>query len=247
MLYNLVYLYLMKLWKFLFLLPFFSFGQTQLHNNVDDFIGVDVFENYYFVKNNTLYKSNIENNYQNINYGKPNLIDISNPLQILVFYKYFNKVVLLDNQLNLILEFDVPIGIKLLANAGKDKIWMYNELSMSLELYTIKTQKTEVKSLPNIKNVKKLKADLNKAYILNTNGNLEIYNFLARKIESKKTSDLLLPISLNSEYFCKDYKILKNNASVATLPQTATSFEVVNKHCYFFDGKAIYRMSVSKK
>lgn len=237
----------MKLWKFLFILTLNSYSQTLLHNNVNQFIGVDVFENYYYLKENTLYKSNIENNYQNINYGAPDIVDISNPLQVLVYYKHFNKVVLLDNVLNYLSEFTIPIGIDLIANAGKDKIWMYNNLNTTLSLHHIKTNKTEVNSLPNIRNVKNLKADLNNAFILNNNGNLDTYNFLARKTKTQKTKEFLLPISLHATFYYKDKTIFKNHSPTITLPQKAESFEVINDHCYFFSNKTIYRMSISKK
>ena len=63
------------------------------------FIGVDSFQNVYTLKGNAFYKNNQEN-YQNLNLGEIFSIDIRNPFKIVLFYKNFNTVILLDNRLN---------------------------------------------------------------------------------------------------------------------------------------------------
>lgn len=220
---------------------------TIVKNNIDEFIGVDIYENIYYTQNNTLYKSGITNNYCNIKYGVPDQIDISNPFQILIFYKTFNNVVLLDNKLNYLSEFQLPIGVSLIANAGKDQIWMYNNFTTTLSRYNYKTQKTEAKSLPNLINVKKLKSNLNYAFVLRENKNLETYNFIARKIHQKNTQNTKLPISLNSVFFYKDKKIYTNNNCIFISSTPVNSFEIINNTCYYLNENTIYTTPVSKK
>lgn len=230
---------------------FFSiscFCQSELLvGSCDDFIGVDVYENIYYLKNNTLYKSNTQNNYCNIKYGTPDQVDISNPLLILTFYNSFNQVILLDNQLNFISEFSIPIGFSYVANAGKDKIWAYDSFNNTLNLFNYKTNKTEAKSLPKITNVKNLKSNLNNALVLKDD-QLETYNYIARKIKKEHTYKKLLPLSLNTKYFSKDSKIYTDkNTMFISLGKNITSFEIVNKTCYYFSNGSIYRTQITKK
>src|SRR5690606_23871748 len=68
----------------------------------DLYFGKDALGYDYFSKNNVLYKQkNSEKwEYKNLSLGKITLVDLINPLKILVFYQDFNSVVLLDNQLS---------------------------------------------------------------------------------------------------------------------------------------------------
>lgn len=220
---------------------------TIIKENIDEFIGVDIYENIYYTQNNTLYKNNIQNNYCNVQYGTPDQIDISNPFQILVFYQSFNQIILLDNQLNYISEFNTPIGVTLIANAGKDKIWTYNNLDSILELYNYKTQKTEANSLPTITGVQNLKSDLNYAFVLKQDQTLETYNFIARKTNKINTSGKLLPISLNPSFYYKDNKIFTDNNSIFVTTSPVKSFDVINNSCYYLTENNIYHTYIPKK
>ncbi len=68
----------------------------------DTFIGIDDFENIYFLKNNILYKKRANDtiNYSNVLLGKINSVNIQNPFKIVIFYRDFNSITLLDNNLN---------------------------------------------------------------------------------------------------------------------------------------------------
>ena len=68
----------------------------------DSFIGVDELENIYFIKNNVLYKKNSVEvlNYSNVNLGMITSVNILNPFKIILFYRDFNSVIILDNKLN---------------------------------------------------------------------------------------------------------------------------------------------------
>ncbi len=74
----------------------------------DVFLGFDNQQNSYTITNNILTKTNQTSTYQynNLGLGKITKVEIQNPLQIVVFYKNFNTVVLLDNQLNEIKKID---------------------------------------------------------------------------------------------------------------------------------------------
>ena len=68
----------------------------------DRFVGADDFENYYYLRDNSLFKKSATNtySYMNTQLGAIASVDISNPLKILVFYRDFNTILLLDNRLN---------------------------------------------------------------------------------------------------------------------------------------------------
>jgi hypothetical protein len=84
----------------------------------DAFLGFDNQLNYYSIRNNILVKNSPSTTYQynNLGLGKISRVDFQNPLQILIFYKNFNSVVFLDNQLNEIKKIDfnlkaIPVTI----------------------------------------------------------------------------------------------------------------------------------------
>ena len=236
----------MKLWIFLFFGTLNCFCQNLLIKNVDDFIGVDIYENIYYLQNNALHKSSLKNDYQNIEYGIPDVIDISNPLQILLLYKFFNKVVLLDNQLSYITEFDVPFGTELISNASKDKIWIYNNIHRMIMLYNFKSQKIEAKSIAVQENIIQLKGNLNLAIVLTDQNQLIKHNYLARPVEVINIENKTLPLSLNKNYFIKEGDLYeKNNKTLITL-HNIESFDVMNNNLYIFKENNIYRLSIAK-
>ena len=236
----------MKIWTIFFLTSFYSFSQTQLQKNVDEFIGVDVFENYYYLKDGALYKSNIQTDYKNIAYRMPNQVDISNPLQVILYYRFFNKAILLDNKLNFISEFNIPIGTTLIANAGKDKIWLYNNMNNLLSIYNFRTNKTENTSISITEKITALKGNLNEAIIKTQNNKLDIYNFFARKTRSKNLALMQLPISMNTLYSIQNNQLYKNKTPVIKTPNSITSFEVQNKTLYYFKDSSIFKTPITE-
>lgn len=236
----------MKLWLLTFLASISCLAQNSLIKNVDSFIGADIHENIYYTQNNTLYKNSTTNNYINIDYGSPDVIDISNPLQILILYKLFNKIVLLDNQLSFIAEFNVPFGTELISNAGKNKIWIYDNINMIIKLYNFNTQKTEIKSNPVKNNIVKLHGNLSQAIVINNKNMLIKYNYLARPEEKIDGTNKVFQQSLIKDYFIKNNKLYHKDNILLDVPDKIKSFEVVNDKIYFFKENKIYTLSIPK-
>ncbi|NIJ44355.1 hypothetical protein FHR24_000794 [Wenyingzhuangia heitensis] len=231
----------MKLFTFLFFCSLNCFCQNALVKNVDDFVGVDIYENYYYLQNSALHKSSLNNDYKNIKYGTPDVVDISNPLQVLLLYKLFNKVISIDNKLNFIAEYQVPFGTDLIASAGENKIWTYNNIHKTISVYNLKTQKIEIRSILITSKITQLKGDLNKAIITNTNNQLETYNFVARKITSTPLKDTQLSISMRNLYVLKNNKLYKEKSEITNTPKSIVSFEVQNNIFYYFKDNSIYK------
>jgi len=236
----------MKFWFLLLLLTSNCFCQELLIEDIDDLVGVDIYENIYYLQNGNLHKSNINNDYLNIKYGTPDLVDISNPLQILILYKLFNKVVCLDNQLSYITEFEVPFGTEFICNAGQDKIWLYENINMMLKLYNFKTKKTEINSIPIQQNILKMRGNLNEAILLDDQGQLIRYNYLARPKNTQYLNQKQIPLSLTPQYYLKEGSLYLRKNKILSSLKGLNQFEVVNNHLYFFKENNIYRFSIPK-
>lgn len=112
----------------------------------DTFLGFDNQQNSYSIKNNVLTKKSPTKQFQynNLSLGKITNVDFQNPLEIVIFYKNFNTVVLLDNQLNEIKKIDfnlksTPINLEAVALSSQNQIWIYDSISSKIGLYNVNT------------------------------------------------------------------------------------------------------------
>ncbi|WP_333808867.1 hypothetical protein [Flavobacterium sp.] len=112
----------------------------------DTFLGFDNQQNSYSIKNNVLLKKSSKLfQYTNLSLGKITKVDFQNPLQIVVFYKNFNTVVLLDNQLNEIKKIDfnlksTPVTLEAVALSSQNQIWIFDSISSKIGLYNVNTE-----------------------------------------------------------------------------------------------------------
>ncbi len=125
-------------------IPAVKQSDTQL--TCDIFLGFDNQKSIYSLKNNILTKNSdgITYQYNNLSLGKITNVDFQNPLQIVIFYKNFNTVVLLDNQLNEIKKIDfnlqsTPVTIEAVSLSSQNQIWIYDSISSKIGLYNINT------------------------------------------------------------------------------------------------------------
>lgn len=141
-----------KIILLLFIFPFaVAFAQEQnlkvvplskQQIDADTFVGFDGMENFYYIKNNVIFKKNKTESwqYKNISLGEITKIDIQNPLKIMLFYENFNTIILLDNQLNEtqkinFSEKDVPIVTTATGIASQNRLWIYNSLTQQIGLF----------------------------------------------------------------------------------------------------------------
>jgi len=238
-----------------FLFCEFAFAQTinfaflkEIPLNADAFFGVDSFDNNYYSLNNVFYKTTPTKTYQyqNLALGAISSVSIYNPLELVVFYKDFNTVIILDNTLNEIekLHF-LNETISLVAKAGKNQLWLYNTDNQQLELYDYQTKsilaKTQSQSvlLPL-----DLKGTANLAWI-KTNDHLLVYNNYGTMVKS-------FPFKFDNFTLLNDDEILFNRDSdfflvdnkqgpiplKTSFKAEATSF--VNDKLYLFFNKRIF-------
>jgi hypothetical protein len=104
--------------------------------------GFDKFGFLYFIKNNVFIKKKESKTfeYKNLSLGKIEKVDIQNPLKIVLFYKNFNTIVTLDNQLNEIQKVNFSdnekqIVVEATGIASQNRFWIFNNLTQKIGLY----------------------------------------------------------------------------------------------------------------
>ena len=193
MVFVLFYLEMKSLQLILLLFSFLTFAQQSLEVsfvkktelNIDALVGIDNFENSYYLNNNELIKTEkgiVLYTYSNIQLGKITSINTFNPLKINLFYKDFNTVVILDNRLTEIIRIDFnrlqPFrNITHVSIRNDNTIWLFNQNTQGLENYNYKTNTTLVKTLPIQSDVLDLISNYNFCWLL-TKDYLYSYNYV---------------------------------------------------------------------
>jgi hypothetical protein len=104
---------------------------------------VDNLGNYYLVsKDNQLKKLNNRGDSMGVfndvrRYGKLYSIDVTNPLKVLLYYKNFSTIVVLDRFLNIVNTIDLRkaniFQVKAIAQSYENNIWIYDEQNNKLK------------------------------------------------------------------------------------------------------------------
>ena len=165
--------------------PFFSKAERW---EWGQFVGQDNFGNIYSVHENEFRKNTKEGKasfYKNVSLGKIFQIDLQNPLQIVLFYKQFTSVVLLDNQLNETTKINfsdlqVPLNPEAVSLASQNRLWVYDILSQKLGLFDI-LKNTFQPLTPSYKdNLKFYQSDYNYFYWIDIKQNLYVSNVFGK-------------------------------------------------------------------
>lgn len=193
--------------------------------DADEFVGIDKFQNVYYIKNNTLFKKPENEDsiaYQDFQLGDITRVDILNPNKISVFYKPSNVVVILDNRMTEIdrQDFNLASPFKNVGFAGTSKdqgLWIYNVDLNQLELYDYRFDRTLAKSLPIDEEILDMKNNFNLSYLKTPEGIriFNIYGSLVKEIvlPGIKSFDLyknklLAHVDNRIVIFDKDFQII---------------------------------------
>lgn len=111
----------------------------------DSFVGIDEFENIYYIIDNVLYKRTDKKvfSFSNPELGSIHKVNIQNPFKIILFYADFNAAILLDNNLNElseILDFTKETkfnNVSFVSGSSQNNIWLYAD-DNKLHLYDYK-------------------------------------------------------------------------------------------------------------
>lgn len=213
--------------------------------DTDTFWGVDTYEHLYFSKNNVFYKTENQKKFQfqDLQLGDLESVDLLNPLKILLFYKDANTIVILDNRLNEIerVNFNFIPNFKTIDYAGiskDDLLWVFNAENQELELFDYKLIRTRRSSLPLNRKIIGFKSNYNFAWLQHSSGFLK-YNINGSLVAQSNFENVL------------SYNLFKNQMMIETeeffkLLDADFELKVVFKkpeirvNQFYFNGENIY-------
>ena len=227
---------------------------------------IDNLENIYSLNNNTLIKKDILNSkdifYTNNFLGNPTILDISNPLRVILFYKNSNSIVFLNNQLE---EISSPITLdnihiynpSLVCASKYGGFWIYDTsldriqyINKALEI-EIETQNIEPLinefTPPNY-----LKEIYNKIFLNIPEKGILLFNQNGIFIEKIPVlTNSIIQIENNKIYYLVTdqlgiYNLISNNNYINPLPPFKNSdIKIQNNKLYIFSGDtlSIYKIN----
>ncbi len=209
----------------------------------DTFLGFDNQQNSYSIKNNVLFKKSFQLfQYTNLSLGKITKVDFQNPLQIVVFYKNFNTVVLLDNQLNEIKKMDfnlksTPVTLEAVALSSQNQIWIYDSISSKIGLYNVNTDFVKWISTVLENPVTYYESDYTHFYWTDRNLNLHrisIYGTI-EKLGLLKKFDSIQLIKNGNYIYKSDGELYYYNEKLKTSNKICLDQKIISKF-FFKDG-----------
>jgi hypothetical protein len=224
-----------------------------------NFFTADNLKNIYLVSQDELVKhlatGKFFARYSNLKLGNITLVDATNPLKVLLYYRDFQQIVFLDNQLS---ENSTPVSLEQLgyeqtelACAGaNNSFWIYNK--QNNELIRFDESSRKISSTGNLKQV--LKSDLTPNCMLEHNGYLflncpetgiyvfDIFGAFARLITLKNLKSFQVSESIiyyqKDSLFCSyNYKLFEE--ACKKIP----SFK--NNNAKYFNNKLYYSIKDS--
>ena len=217
------------------------------------YVGVDFLKNHYHRTTSVLHKESGQKTYTytNLRFGEIHSVDISNPLKIVVFYRNFNTVVLLDNRLNELETISFEANISFVRKSSGHHLWRYNADAQQLENYDTKTHRISSSSppLPHTR-IRDMKSDLNFVFLLSDQG-IYAYDYLGNLIDvHHDPSATQLEIEGPYRYVLSKEKLFRisNTREEIELPKEISikSFFVFKKDLYLFDGIQRHHFLIDK-
>lgn len=142
-----------------------------------DWFNADNLGNSYLVKDDELVKylpnGKLFARYSNLKLGSITGLDVTNPLKLLLYYRDFQQIVFLDNQLsvnsqNVSLEALGYEQTELACASNNNSFWIYNK--QNNELLRFNENSKKIASTGNLKQV--LQSDINPTFMMEHNGYL---------------------------------------------------------------------------
>ncbi|WP_159798990.1 hypothetical protein [Flavobacterium sp. MK4S-17] len=156
------------------------------------YIGTDAFGWKYTTLNNEFRKSKdgIMLQYKAVALGTLHSADIYNPLQIVLFYKKFNTVVLLDNQLNETARINFtdqprtdnpqPILAEAAGLASQNRLWLYDMATQQIGLYSPAQKTFKTLTPPFNESLKYFQSDYNYFYWIDSRNDCYAVNLFGK-------------------------------------------------------------------
>ncbi|SFQ15809.1 hypothetical protein [Flavobacterium akiainvivens] len=146
----------------------------------ETFVGTDAFGWQYTIANNEFRKQKDGRvlKYKNVALGDIYRADLQNPLQIVLFYRKFNTVVLLDNQLNETLNINFSnlpnnqpeLIVEATGLASQNRLWLYDVTTQQIGLYDTAKNTFRTVTPPFKDGLKFYQSDYNYFYWIDNTG-----------------------------------------------------------------------------
>ena len=153
----------------------------------DRYVGTDNFGYKYTIGNNEFrkQKDGKVTRFKAVTLGDLYSVDLQSPLQIVLFYKDFNTVVLLDNQLNETTrinfsQLNQPIVAEGVGLASQNRLWVYNTNTQQVGLYSFISNTFKTLTPPFNKKLKYYQSDYNYFYWADETNNLYAVNLFGK-------------------------------------------------------------------
>lgn len=227
------------------------------------FVGVDEFENLYYINDNILYKKTAKEllSYSNIESGKLSMVNIQNPFKIILFYADFNAVIILDNKLNELTQ-KIDFTKETLVNnvmyvtaASQNNLWLYAD-DNKLHLYDYQLKKELLQTQPiTFYKANFLPINIVSTYkniwILAKNGTLEFNEYgIYTKAYNIEDVDQIFPFQKGFIYSINDSFFYNNLSEVIPIQldhnTETTSSYINNSNIFIYDGNQVYEYQIKR-
>ena len=221
--------------------------------NVETLVGIDNFETFFFINNNTFYLKgdNKTITYSNVQLGSITSANTFNPLKINLFYKNFNTVIILDNRLAEIFRIDFnkiqPYKNVTHISSGNDNtLWIFNQDSQQLEVFDYKTKSPRATTLPIQSEILDIASNYNYCWLL-TKDYLYLYSYFGSLISKIKNEGYTSLIESNENIILQKennlYFLEKNSDKIKKIetPELLISrFLLTNETLYIYDDEYLH-------
>jgi len=247
----------LKIFFLLLILPFITWSQVatfveQTEIDADKFIGIDSYDDLFFIKDQVLYKKSGTElfNFKDFQLGEIESVDIINPMNILVYYANFNTVILLDNKLTEIerINFNIHsefINTSTATLAANTSLWVFNIDSQQLESYNYRSKNKVLVSQPINGEVLSQVSNYNFCFILTAEKirAYNIYGSLIAEIQNQKfvkivqLNENLIAIKDNELYYID--KKTKEISKIKTPEIIIKDLQLTQDFLYIYDGNRV--------
>lgn len=226
----------------------------------DKFIGINMFDEQFVVKDNTLLKttSDQEYAYKNIQFGDMHTIGIINTLQSSIFYKDFNVFVQLDKKLGELHTIDFNTlsnfsTVTYAAMTSNKRLWIFNSDTQQLQIYNPQHDSIEVSTIPLQEPILKFYSNYNFCWALSATKLLQfnVYGNLLNTYALDAYEDFV---------YYKGFFVLKKSNELFLLSAEETipkkiilpeipikDFSVTNETLYIYTGKELHSFAINLK
>jgi len=172
---------------------------------------------------------------------------------LVIFYKDFNNVIILDNTLNEIQKLSfIDKNISRVAKASKNNLWLFNTDVQQLELYNYKTKTVLAKSQPqSLLSSKEMYGNANYVWVKTASNSIKVFNIYGSEVKEIKKNIAVFTVSKSGDVIFESDNTLYLKSKTTEKIKLNKNLEiknvsVVDNKLYIFNGKAIFMFKILK-